>query len=35
MSRFYIRELIARGPKVKDSRIAFTDGVNIRACLHK
>mgnify|MGYP004652390165 CR=1 FL=1 len=29
MSRFYIRELIARGPKVKDSRIAFTDGVNI------
>lgn len=29
MSRFYIRELIAKGPKVKDSRIAFADGVNI------
>lgn len=29
MSRFYISELIVKGPKVKDSRLAFTDGVNI------
>lgn len=29
MSRFYISELIVTGPKVRDSRLAFADGVNI------
>ena len=29
MSRFHISELIVKGPKVRDSRLAFTDGVNI------